>query len=69
MTYQDIRDIPPPTPGLARAQNDAAVCTVLGWAKRTPGADAPGAAHVCAVLGLDLPGALERARDAAVTHA
>ncbi|MGH3993082.1 MAG: hypothetical protein ACRDSN_11550 [Pseudonocardiaceae bacterium] len=63
MSYCDIRGaIPPPTLGLTEAQHDAAVCAVLRWAKRTTGADAADAGHVCAVLGLDLSGALQRAR-------
>lgn len=43
------------------ADNDATVCAALRWAKRT-GADVADVGEVCAELGLDLSGALERAR-------
>ncbi|MGH3934172.1 MAG: hypothetical protein ACRDS1_04200, partial [Pseudonocardiaceae bacterium] len=53
----------PPTLGVTETDHDAAVCAVLRWAKRTTGADVADAGHVCAVLGLDLSGAVARARD------
>lgn len=45
------------------ADNDRVVCAVLPWAKCTTNADVADAGHVCAALGVDLSGALKRARD------
>lgn len=60
----DVAVVPAKTaPECTPAQNDAAVCVALRWAQRTTGATVPDVADVCAVLGLDLSGALQRARD------
>lgn len=62
MSYCDIRGAIPELIGdLKPADNDNAVCAVLRWAKRTS-ADVVDVSEACAELGLDLSGALQRAR-------
>lgn len=66
MSYTDIRGaFSEVIPDLKSADNDNAVCAVLRWAQRT-GADVADVGEVCAELGLDLSGALERARNVGV---
>lgn len=62
----DVRDIAERVDDITVDQNDHAVCSVLRWALRT-GAGPTAAAQVCATLGLDLRGALARARARAVS--
>lgn len=64
MSYTDVGDIIAATPDLKTADNDAVVCTALRWAKRTTDAGVGDVADICAMLGVDLSGAIERARDA-----
>ena len=59
---EPMRDITERVDDLKPEDNHATVCTVLKWAKRTRGADMVDVANLCAVLGLDLSDALQRAR-------
>jgi hypothetical protein len=59
----DVRDVAGRVEEITHEDNDAAVCCVLRWASRSK-AGPTAAVQECSTLGLDLHGALVRARAA-----
>jgi hypothetical protein len=57
----DVRDVAERVEEISDDANDRAVCCVLRWAARTE-AGPTAAVQACSTLGLDLLGALRRAR-------
>lgn len=54
MSHEDVHSVPERVYDITPADNHGAVCSVLRWAKRTPGVTGDEIGELCEELGLHL---------------